>query len=267
MLDRASAAFATGSLGGQVAVTAFTIPDRVQADAASKTVTVTFTLPSGLASTDQVVINTASMVANSAATVTNNQAAGFFGTAPLSVTPSGTGVITLTVAAGQTAVAPGGSVSVTLTATLGVATAGSNAIVVSTFRAGNTVVLDRASAAFATGSLGGRVTAVSVTFPTAVADRAPGATGKTATVSFTIATPLVNGNVITITYPNNYLNTATGMNAVTNLGFTAATATQVTITASGAVAAAAFQIVLTGVTIPGQSSSYFGPSSALCNGI
>jgi hypothetical protein len=180
------------------------------------------------------------------------------------------GVITLKVATAVTAA----SVSVTFTGTLGAATGGtSDGIKVRTIRGASPSiqVKDRESAGFATGALGGQVTSVAVEFPTG-ADRAPGATGKTATVSFKLATALVTSEKVSIAFPANYLTATVATTDVANLrGFAQMSTTLITLSASGSVdAGAVHKVTLTGVTIPGPAnagSAYFGPATALCNGI
>jgi hypothetical protein len=111
------------------------------------------------------------------------------------------------------------------------------------------------------GGLGGQVTGL--VFSVATADRIPGATGKSVTVSFKTATSLENGNAVSITWPMQFL--SGGQMGVTSGSSNFATSTNsipngVAITTTSAIPAGAYTVTLTGVTMGIQSNrgSSFG---------
>jgi hypothetical protein len=124
-----------------------------------------------------------------------------------------------------------------------VAVSGSTGIAVST----------STDAAGSTGypSRGGQVTSVSMTI--AAADRVPLAGGKSVTVSFTTATALASGQTVTLTYPNGYFTGAPTTPVTASSGFAASIAamgaTTVIMTATANVAAGAYTVTVSGVTM------------------
>jgi hypothetical protein len=187
--DRQSTFVASGSLGGQVTGVSFTIAaaDRVPG-ATGKSITFSFVAATALAIGQAVTLTYPS---------------GFFEPWPnpshvasfyASIGQMGVTSVVLT----TTAVVVPGAHTVTVSGvTIGAPNAGSaSGISVATST-------DLVSVGAASGALGGQVTGVSFTI--AAADRVPFASGKSVTLTFTIATSLFYADSLTLSFPNGFI--------------------------------------------------------------
>ena len=112
-----------------------------------------------------------------------------------------------------------------------------------------------ASTSVASGAIGGQVTGVS--FVMSSSDRVAGKTGCQATVTFTAATALLSGGLITLEYPSGFFDTSTTPGVVVAAGSVSASAfgaTSVVLTlGSGAFVAKGghppYVLTLTGCTL------------------
>jgi hypothetical protein len=235
---------ATGStvpLGGSVSFVSSTIAAAERVPGLSgKSVTVAFTTATRLLPGQSVTITLPTgYISGTIGVVGTNFATATFGTAPVYVVTA-------------TADVAAGAITLTLTgATIGGPMAGSaNGVSV--------VTTTDIAASGPTVSLGGVVT--NVAFAIAAADRIPGLTGKSVTVTFTMASTLRTGQSATITLPTNYISGTIGVVGTNFATATFGTAHQYIVTATADVAAGAITLTLTGATIG-------GPRPQACNGV
>jgi len=236
----------TQAFGGTVTGVSSSVAsaDRVPA-LTSKSITVSFTTQTQLAHNQLVSIVFPAAYFSGALSVTFAGTANTFATSTTAITNG------VTIAVGSAGAAPA-SYTVTLTgATIGgPMSSTTNGVTVSTST--------DAAGTGRTDNLGGAVSGVALT----IVDRVPLATGKSVTVSFTTATALTSGQLVTISFPSNFL---AGTIAVTFAGAantfaattTAVGTTGLTIAVGSAGAnAAAYTITLTGVTMPGPQAAF-----------
>jgi len=220
----------------------------------AKSITVSFTTQTILATGQIVSIVFAGGYFSGALSVTFAGTANTFAT---STSPIANGV---TIAVGSNGAAVG-SYTVTLTgATIGGPIAATT----------NGVTVSTSTDAFGMGrtdALGGAVSGVAVT----IVDRIPLATGKSVTVSFTTATALASAQLVTISFPSNFLTGAIGVTFAGAANTFAATTTAVGTTqltilvGSAGAAAAGYTLTLTGATMPGPQAAVVSTCTANFN--
>jgi len=228
----------TPQIGGVVSGVTFTVAaaDRIPT-ATGKSVTVSFTTQTALASGNLVTIRFPATYIAGSIGVTFAGAANYFATTATTVSNS-----SLTIAVGSAGAAPA-AYTITLTgATMGSPMAGNmaNGVTVST----------TADLGGSTGfpALGGTVSGATLTIATA--DRIVSAANRKITVSFTTASALVTGNIVTVVLPSGLVTAVTG-GAATGISATAALsgANNIALTATANVGAGLVTVVICGVTL------------------